>query len=82
MLSSNGSLRRGPELSMQKAAEYRKRAEECRAIAGQLRPGQQRTQLLDMAQQWERMASQIEVLLHEHPELSDDETTDTDRRPD
>lgn len=54
---------------MKKASEYRKYAEECRALAKQMPHGEQRSQLLEMAKTWDNLAADRERLLHKHPEL-------------
>jgi hypothetical protein len=46
---------------MNKAAEWRKNAEECRALAKQIKPEKYRDQLLQMAETWDRLASQQEA---------------------
>ena len=54
---------------MKKASEYRHHAQECRQLArGAQNPGQ-RAQLLDMAQTWEYLAKDREVLLREQADL-------------
>jgi hypothetical protein len=40
--------------------EYRKNAAECRALAKQMKPGEQRDQLLKMAETWDVLAEQRE----------------------
>ena len=45
---------------MNKAAEYRRHAGECRALAQGLSEGAQKTQLLDMAKAWEGLAADLE----------------------
>jgi hypothetical protein len=54
---------------MKTAAEYRKHAEECRALAKQVAEGEQRNQLLEMARTWENLAADREKLVRNHPEL-------------
>ena len=49
---------------MKTAAEYKKHAEECRALA------RQRDQLLEMARTWDSLADTREGLVRNHPELS------------
>jgi hypothetical protein len=48
---------------MKKAAEYRKHAEECRSMARGLPDGEQRTQLLTMAETWDNLARERESKL-------------------
>jgi hypothetical protein len=55
---------------MKKASEYRQHAEECRALAQQMKEGVQREQLLKMAQNWNQMAADRERLARLHPEIS------------
>jgi hypothetical protein len=45
---------------VKKASEYRKHAQECRALAKRMAHGEQRDQLLAMAQTWDRLAEQRE----------------------
>ncbi len=54
---------------MKTALEYRKHAEECRALAKQMPEGEQRNQLLEMARTWESLAVERERLVRNHPEL-------------
>jgi len=56
---------------MKKASEYRRHAEECRALAKSM-TGQQREQLLGMAATWERLAEDRAALVNRHPELAVD----------
>jgi hypothetical protein len=60
---------------MKTAAEYRKHAEECRALAKQVPEGEQRNQLLAMARTWDNLAKDREKLVQNHPEL------DTSKEP-
>ncbi|HEX2725932.1 MAG TPA: hypothetical protein VHN20_08955 [Beijerinckiaceae bacterium] len=46
---------------MKKASEYRKHAEECRALARQMKQGEYREQLLVMADTWDRLAEEREA---------------------
>jgi len=39
---------------MKKASEYHQHADECRALAATMKTGEQREQLLRMAEMWER----------------------------
>ena len=59
---------------MKTAAEYRKHAEECRALAKQVPEGEQRNQLLEMAKTWDNLARDREKLVHNHPELHTSKT--------
>ena len=43
---------------MRKTADYRRHAEECRALARSAAKGEQREQLLIMAQTWEKLAEE------------------------
>jgi len=54
---------------MKTAAEYRKHAEECRALAKQVPDGEHRNQLLEMARTWDNLAADRENLVRNHPEL-------------
>jgi hypothetical protein len=55
---------------MKKASEYRQHAEECRALALQMKEGVQREQLLRMAENWDQMAADRERLTRLHPEIA------------
>ncbi|WP_445505135.1 hypothetical protein [Microvirga sp. G4-2] len=55
---------------MKKASEYRKHAEECRALAKQVPEGPQRDQLLEMARTWDNLANDRDALLQKHPEIA------------
>jgi hypothetical protein len=46
---------------VKKASEYRKHAQECRALAKRMEHGEQRDQLLAMAQTWDGLAEQREI---------------------
>lgn len=48
---------------MRKASEYRAHAQECRHLAKQMRPGQQRDQLLAMASTWDALANERETMM-------------------
>jgi hypothetical protein len=61
---------------MKKASEYRQHAEECRALARGLREGEQRDQLLKMAETWENLAADRSVLVQRHPELATEDERD------
>jgi len=54
---------------MKTAAEYRKHAQECRALAKQVTEGEQPNQLLEMARTWDNLAADRERLVQRHPEL-------------
>ncbi len=54
---------------MKKASEYRRHAEECRAMARQTQPGPQRDQLLEMARTWDNLAADRSEMIRRHPEL-------------
>jgi hypothetical protein len=54
---------------MKTAAEYRKHAEECRALTKQVPDGEHRNQLLEMARTWDNLAADREKLVRNHPEL-------------
>jgi hypothetical protein len=45
---------------VKKASEYRKHAEECLALAKQVRDGEHRKQLLEMARTWNALAEDRE----------------------
>lgn len=48
---------------MQQVEEYRKHAEECRAMASRMRNAPQREQLLYLARQWDGLADEREKML-------------------
>ena len=50
---------------MQKAAEYRQHAEECRALARNAQTEEQRAHLVTMAETWEGLAIQRERMARE-----------------
>jgi len=54
---------------MKKASEYRLHVEECLALAAKMKTGEQREQLLKMAEVWERLAQDRSDLVRKHPEL-------------
>jgi hypothetical protein len=58
---------------MSKSAEYRRRAEECRILAGLARLETQRDQLLDMSARWTALAVEAERLEQEFRGLLWDE---------
>ena len=45
---------------MKKVEEFRKHAEECRALARQMKSGKYQSELLQMAETWERLANERE----------------------
>jgi hypothetical protein len=55
--------------AMKTALEYRKHAQECRALAQQMKSAEQCEQLLEMAKTWEAPANTREGLVRNHPEL-------------
>ena len=55
---------------MKKASEYRKHAEECRALARQVPEGPQRDQLLEMARTWDALAKDRDALVQKYPEIA------------
>lgn len=55
---------------MKKASEYRQHAQECRAMANQMKPGPQQDQLLEMARTWDKLADERSQLIRNHPELA------------
>jgi hypothetical protein len=54
---------------MKKAAEYRQHAEECRLLARRANGNSERKQLLTMADTWENLAIERQLLMARHPEL-------------
>jgi hypothetical protein len=48
--------------------EYRKQAEECRALARQMRSDASRAQLLEMAEIWDRLANERAAALAARPD--------------
>jgi hypothetical protein len=55
---------------MKKASEYRQHAAECRSIAAQMDSADQRRQILEMAEHWEKLAKDRMDLIGRHPELA------------
>jgi hypothetical protein len=55
---------------MDKASEFRRHAQECRALAQQMQQGEHRAQLLKMAEMWEKLAEGRFEMVSSHPELS------------
>ena len=51
--------------------EYRKRGEECRALARRAVLEEHRKTMVDMALMWEQMADQREAYLKNHPDMTD-----------
>jgi hypothetical protein len=43
---------------VKKASEYRQHAQECRALAKHMPPGEQREQLIRMAETWDQLAQE------------------------
>jgi hypothetical protein len=61
---------------VKKASEYRKHAEECRALARQVPEGPQREQLLEMARTWDNLANERDALVRKHPEVAQPQKKD------
>jgi hypothetical protein len=59
------------DLKMKKASEYRQHAVECRQLAAGVQ-GTQREQLLEMANTWDKLATERAELVSRHPELAMD----------
>jgi hypothetical protein len=55
---------------MKKASEYRQHAVECRQLAATMASGEQRDQLLEMPETWDRLAADRSELVQRHPELA------------
>ena len=55
---------------MKKASEYRQHAVECRQLAAAMQSGEQRDQLLAMAETWDMLAADRSALVQRHPELA------------
>lgn len=55
---------------MKKASEYRQHAAECRSIAAQMDSLEQRQQILEMAEHWEKLAADRIAWIEKHPELA------------
>ena len=64
---------------MKKASEYREHARECRALAAGMEALEQRQQLMQMAEHWERLAADRVDLIGKHPELAHDGECDEER---
>jgi hypothetical protein len=54
---------------MKKASEYRQHAEECRQLANRMEHGEHRSQLLEMAATWDKLAADRSELVRRHPEI-------------
>jgi hypothetical protein len=54
---------------MKKSSEYDRHAQECRALAAQMKTGEQREQLLQLAETWMRLAQDRSDLVRKHPKL-------------
>jgi len=54
---------------MKKASEYNQHAEECRALAATMKTGEQREQLIRMAEMWEQLSEDRSDIVRRHPEL-------------
>jgi hypothetical protein len=70
---------------VKKASEYR-HAQECRDLGAKMPSDAGRTQLLEMAEHWEKLATDRIALITNHPDLAhdgehDEERSWTDRRP-
>ena len=61
---------------MKKASEYRRHAEECRALALKAGTEEHRVQLLKMADTWASLAEERERMVERHPELFEPESDD------
>ena len=59
---------------MKKVSEYLQHAQECRALAATMKTGEQREQLLKMAEMWEQLSEDRSGMMRQHPEM--------DRAPD
>jgi hypothetical protein len=57
---------------MKKASEYREHARECRALAAGMESAEQREQILQMAEHWDKLATDRVALIINHPELAHD----------
>lgn len=55
---------------MKKASEYRQHARECRDLAATMPTQDQRGQLLQMAEHWEKLAADRLALIERHPEIA------------
>lgn len=64
---------------MKKASEYRQHALECRDLAAKMQSSDQRTQLLQMSDHWEKLATDRVALITVHPELAHEGEHDEER---
>lgn len=55
---------------MKKASEYRRHAQECRALARGMPLGPKRDQLLAMADTWDNLAAERSEFVIRHPDLA------------
>ena len=55
---------------MRKVIEYRHNAQECRKLAGKAQNEEQRSQLLRMGDNWEKLATEREQFVKSYPELA------------
>ena len=51
---------------MKNAIEYRQHAQECRALAKQMKEGDQREQMLKVAATWDKLADEQEARARRH----------------
>lgn len=64
---------------MKKASEYRLHAKECRELAASMESNEQRAQLLQMAEHWDKLATDRVALISKHPELAHDGEREEER---
>ena len=64
---------------MKKASEYRQHASECRALAVSMDSEEQREQLIQMAEHWEKLARDRLELISNHPEMAREDEHDEAR---
>jgi 2-oxo-4-hydroxy-4-carboxy--5-ureidoimidazoline (OHCU) decarboxylase len=64
---------------MKKASEYRLHAKECRTLASAMDLPEQRQQMLQMAEHWEKLSMDRLELIERHPELAHDGEHDEER---
>jgi hypothetical protein len=57
-------------LVVKKVHEYRRHAEECRALAKSMIAGRHREALLELAAHWDKLAAERSDLVRRHPELA------------
>jgi len=55
---------------MKKASEYRQHAQECRQLAAAMDSEDQRALMFQMAEHWDKLASDRIALIEKHPELA------------